>query len=204
MILAIGGAILAGANIFYFLNGTGVYWKTGEIQGFLINDWFELQLGSKLHWVFIAKTLAILIASLIVWLRAAQINEPTARFMLLVPLCGAGAFAICGIALWLIDQNDFIYRNGSVLNLIVTLGFVLLGAFLVMGALGIVVRDKKRFWLMVGFLITATANEIANLIVAAAFRLPASVTFGSFVYLAFFSGALVFLLRSRNELDSAS
>lgn len=229
-ILMIIGAIVIAVNIFYLLSGKGVYWIPGHWDSYMqvlskgsftISGWFDLQVSNKLHIPFIAKALVLLLVSAIVWIRGGEFirREKTARWMVLALLCVGIALGVTGIALSMLgeDQFSFTERNGSALNLIVTILFILMGLFIIRGSSGLINRNRMWYWIMGGFFVIGACNEIANFFVAIPFWFSMNMKdvlanwhgilrwcLEAGLYLVLFTGALLLLIWLRSELSETS
>lgn len=182
-VLALAGAAILLINIYYLLNGSGVYWSperqvqlfsvggipmTTTIPGTFALGWADLEYNNKLHVPFLIKAILLILVAVVVWKRSSALakSEKAARWAYLLSIAAGGAAALAGFALWLSGaQHQFIFHNAALWNLIATAAFFLIGALIVKAALGLFNRDKGSYWMLAGFFIAAVASEIANLLV---------------------------------------
>ena len=216
---------MALVNIIYLLSGTGVYWTPQH--DFVVRDLIldcclnlglsDLQLSNQLHIPFLLKALCLLAVSAVVWMRAGKLlkREKAAWWIVLFPLGAGLGSAFIALALWLLHEQElFLYKNHAV-NAVTTLYFILIGALLIKGSLSLLTGNREAIWLMLGFFLAATTNELANLLATIAYPFLKStweskyllewwylrLVIEALLFLFLFGGASLLLVWVRSELS---
>jgi len=176
-LLTVFASLLTGIGVLLLTAFTFFGWGTWSAMPGGVG-WLDFQLNNKTQIPFFARALALLIAGVLFWLlnRRSTKSEAEARWTNVV-ICGVAlAFAFMGVALYSLPQADFLYRNESSLQTIRTMLYILVGVLLIIGSFGTIARQRKAYWLLVGWMIVGVCINFANLVVVVAYPIIISGT----------------------------